>query len=345
MNLNDGYKKWPTVFDLDQLETKQHSLEKEIQQTAVWTPAVQNKQKELADIISEVKEVQEWRQALNEATELLTAADTAEDRLEIEKMLSEIGQKITGKEKEMQFDGPHDKAGAIITIQAGAGGTDAMDWAEMLERMYLRWAENKAWPTFVLDRSAGDEAGIKHSTFEVNGRYAYGLLKGERGVHRLVRQSPFNADKLRQTSFARVEVVPLLKEKEMPAVDTADLRIDTYRAGGAGGQHVNKTSSAVRITHLPTGIVVQCQNERSQGQNKAHALAVLQSKLQLLVEEQHAKAVKELKGDYVKAAWGNQIRSYVLHPYKMVKDHRTKAETSNVQKVLEGDLTGFIPEL
>lgn len=345
MNLNDGYKKWPTVFDLDQLETKQRSLEKEIQQTAVWTPAVQNKQKELADISSEVKEVQEWRQALNEATELLTAADTADDRLEIEKMLSEIGQEITDKEKEMQFDGLHDKAGAIITIQAGAGGIDAMDWAEMLERMYLRWAENKTRPTFVLDRSTGEEAGIKHSTFEVNGRYAYGVLKGERGVHRLVRQSPFNADKLRQTSFARVEVIPLLKEKEMPAVDTTDLRIDTYRAGGAGGQHVNKTSSAVRITHLPTGIVVQCQNERSQGQNKAHALAVLQSKLQLLVEEQHAKAVKELKGDYVKAAWGNQIRSYVLHPYKMVKDHRTKAETSNVQKVLEGDLSGFIPDL
>ena len=259
--------------------------------------------------------------------------------------MKEIDSELQSREKVMQFDGPHDKAGAIITIQAGAGGTDAMDWAEMLERMYLRWAENKAWPTFVLDRSTGEEAGIKHSTFEVNGLYAYGLLKGERGVHRLVRQSPFNADKLRQTSFARVEVVPLLKEKEMPAVDTADLRIDTYRAGGAGGQHVNKTSSAVRITHLPTGIVVQCQNERSQGQNKAHALAVLQSKLQLLVEEQHAKAVKELKGDYVKAAWGNQIRSYVLHPYKMVKDHRTKAETSNVQKVLEGDLTGFIPKL
>jgi len=262
-----------------------------------------------------------------------------------EEELKEIDSELQSREKVMQFDGPHDKAGAIITIQAGAGGTDAMDWAEMLERMYLRWAENKAWPTFVLDRSTGEEAGIKHSTFEVNGLYAYGLLKGERGVHRLVRQSPFNADKLRQTSFARVEVVPLLKEKEMPAVDTADLRIDTYRAGGAGGQHVNKTSSAVRITHLPTGIVVQCQNERSQGQNKAHALAVLQSKLQLLVEEQHAKAVKELKGDYVKAAWGNQIRSYVLHPYKMVKDHRTKAETSNVQKVLEGDLTGFIPKL
>ena len=262
-----------------------------------------------------------------------------------EEELKEIDSELQSREKVMQFDGPHDKAGAIITIQAGAGGTDAMDWAEMLERMYLRWAENKAWTTFVLDRSTGEEAGIKHSTFEVNGLYAYGLLKGERGVHRLVRQSPFNADKLRQTSFARVEVVPLLKEKEMPAVDTADLRIDTYRAGGAGGQHVNKTSSAVRITHLPTGIVVQCQNERSQGQNKAHALAVLQSKLQLLVEEQHAKAVKELKGDYVKAAWGNQIRSYVLHPYKMVKDHRTKAETSNVQKVLEGDLTGFIPKL
>ncbi|HBE90869.1 MAG: peptide chain release factor 2 [Candidatus Andersenbacteria bacterium RIFCSPLOWO2_12_FULL_45_8] len=327
-------------------------IEADLQQTITWTPALQEKQKELAEFTDDVQWYKTTKERINELASpdwhlTGTTDDQAKkDWIDIaEEELKEIDSELQSREKVMQFDGPHDKAGAIITIQAGAGGTDAMDWAEMLERMYLRWAENKAWPTFVLDRSTGEEAGIKHSTFEVNGLYAYGLLKGERGVHRLVRQSPFNADKLRQTSFARVEVVPLLKEKEMPAVDTADLRIDTYRAGGAGGQHVNKTSSAVRITHLPTGIVVQCQNERSQGQNKAHALAVLQSKLQLLVEEQHAKAVKELKGDYVKAAWGNQIRSYVLHPYKMVKDHRTKAETSNVQKVLEGDLTGFIPKL
>lgn len=313
---------------------------------------MQEKHKELAQLTGDVQWYKTTKERINELASPdwhlsgITDEQAENDWLEmVEPEVKEIEVEIVKKERELQFNGPHDQAGAIISIQAGAGGTDAMDWAAMLERMYLRWAESQGRPTFVLERSAGEEAGLKHTTLEVNGRLAYGLLRGEKGVHRLVRQSPFNADKLRQTSFARVEVIPLLPEKELPAIDPADLKIDTYRAGGAGGQHVNKTSSAVRITHLPTGIVVQCQNERSQGQNKARALAVLQSKLQLLVEEQKAKAVKELKGEYVKAAWGNQIRSYVLHPYKMVKDHRTKVETTNVQKVLDGDLTGFVPEL
>ncbi len=243
----------------------------------------------------------------------------------------------------MRFDGPHDKADAIITIQAGAGGTDAQDWAEMLERMYLRFAESRGWKTVVLDRSHGEEAGIKRSTFEISGKYTYGILRHEHGVHRLVRLSPFNSDHLRHTSFARVEVLPKLSLKELPEIDAKDLKVDTYRASGAGGQHVNKTSSAIRIHHLPTGIVVQCQNERSQAQNRAHAMGVLQAKLQIIAEKQQVDKIKDIKGETKEAAWGNQIRSYVLHPYTMVKDLRTKVEETDAQKVLDGWLEAFLP--
>lgn len=268
-----------------------------------------------------------------------------EEMLEIKKLVQGIDERITAKEKGLRFDGPHDKSGAIVTIQAGAGGTDAQDWAEMLERMYLRFAESRSWKAKILDRSLGEEAGIKHSTFAIERRYAYGILKSEHGVHRLVRQSPFNADKLRHTSFARVEILPVLSDKEVPEIDSKDLKIDTYRASGAGGQHVNKTSSAVRIRHIPTNIVVQCQNERSQGQNKAQAMSVLQAKLQVMAEKQHVDELKELKGNTGEAAWGNQIRSYVLHPYTMIKDHRSGVEVKDerkVQKILDGDLSAFI---
>lgn len=261
---------------------------------------------------------------------------------EIRGILATLEQKIMTREQECLFNEPYDNHGAIITIQAGAGGTDAQDWAQMLERMYMRFAETQGYRTRMVDRSVGEEAGIKHSTFEVVGSYAYGTLKREHGVHRLVRLSPFNADHLRQTSFARIEIIPQLSSHEAPTLNPDDLEVETFRASGAGGQHVNKTSSAVRIRHTPTGIVVQCQNERSQAQNKAHALSVLQAKLKHLAEQQHARTIQELKGVYQEAAWGNQIRSYVLHPYTLVKDHRTTVEVRDAQRVLDGDLTPFI---
>ena len=242
------------------------------------------------------------------------------------------------------LDGPHDSANAIVTIHSGAGGTDAQDWAEMLFRMYTRWAEARNYKVKLWEVQNADEAGIKSATFSVEGENAYGYLKTEKGIHRLVRISPFNAQGKRQTSFASVDVMPEVEDEVSVEIADSDLRIDTYRSSGAGGQHVNKTDSAVRITHLPTNIVVTCQNERSQHQNKEVAMRILKSKLLEIAEQEHKDNLAELAGDYSQIAWGNQIRSYVFHPYSLVKDHRTEAENGNVGAVMDGDLDLFINE-
>ena len=242
------------------------------------------------------------------------------------------------------LSGPYDRGDALLAIHAGAGGTDSQDWAEMLQRMYLRWAERKGYETSILDTTFGEEAGIKSTTIAVSGRYAYGYLRSEKGVHRLVRLSPFDSNHRRHTSFAMVEILPQVKEDAQVHINMDDLRIDVFRSSGAGGQNVQKNATAIRITHLPTGIVVSCQNERSQLQNKQNAMTVLRARLLELKQLEQEEKMAELRGEYQKAEWGSQIRSYVLHPYQMVKDHRDQIdyETGNTQSVLDGDLDGFI---
>jgi peptide chain release factor 2 len=261
---------------------------------------------------------------------------------DLQSQLNEVREQFDELRNELKFTGPYDANAAIVSIHAGAGGTDAQDWAQMLLRMYLRWAEKQGFDTKMVDESTGDEAGIKSATFEIDGDFAYGKLKGEHGVHRLVRLSPFNSDNLRQTSFAKVEVMPKIDQPQQLEIDEKDLKVDVFRSGGHGGQSVNTTDSAVRITHIPTGIVVSIQNERSQLQNKETAMTILRSHLAQLQMEQHAEKISELKGPNEQAAWGNQIRSYVLHPYKQVKDLRTRYESSDPDAVLDGALDPFV---
>lgn len=272
----------------------------------------------------------------------LMEEDDEESASEIINEVREIEKELQQYKIEILLSGEYDANDAILTLHAGVGGSDANDWTEMLLRMYTRWCEKKGYSVEVMDVLEGDEAGIKSATLKIKGINAYGYLKAEKGIHRLVRISPFNANGKRQTSFASIEVLPELTKEQDIDIRQDDLKVDTYRASGAGGQHVNKTESAVRITHIPTGIVVQCQNERSQFSNRDTAMAMLKSKLIELKERAHKEKIEDLTGDLKDMGWGSQIRSYVFHPYSMVKDHRTNVETSNVTAVMDGDLDMFI---
>lgn len=279
---------------------------------------------------------------LEVAVELLDETADPELQAELDRDAAALEADFARERTALLFSGDHDEANAILTISAGAGGTEATDWAEMLLRMYLRWAERHRFQTEIIDQQEGEQAGLKSVTVEVNGRRAYGWLRAERGVHRLVRISPFDSQKRRQTTFALVEVLPEVDDDIEIEIDWDVIRVDTYRAQGAGGQHVNKTDSAVRLTHGPTGLVVQSQNERSQTQNKENAIKVLKARLLERALQEKEAEMRALKGEHVEAGWGNQIRSYVLHPYQMVKDLRTAHETGNTSAVLDGDLDGFM---
>jgi peptide chain release factor 2 len=294
------------------------------------------------------EELGEWNglgRRAGELRELLDLATEEEDEslaAELEAEVATLAKDLDRSEFRLLFQGEYDSESALLAVHAGAGGTDSQEWVERLLRMYLMWADSRGFKARMIDSSLGEEAGFKSVTVEVNGKYAYGYLKAERGVHRLVRLSPFDAAHRRHTSFALVEVLPSIENETEVEIDANDLRIDTFRSSSAGGQHVNKTDSAVRITHVPTGIVATCQNERSQAQNRAMAMKVLRARLleRELREKEEEQA--RLKGEHVSAEWGNQIRSYVMHPYTMVKDHRTDLERGNVEAVLNGDLDGFI---
>ena len=288
---------------------------------------------------------EQYQSSLGDLAALLELQDEGEDvTSDLQEELSRLEESLSETELQTLLSGPHDRNDSIVTIHPGAGGTESQDWAEMLLRMYLRWAEKRGYRTEVTDYQVGEEAGIKSVTFLVEGEFAYGYLCSEIGVHRLVRISPYDAAGRRHTSFASVFVTPEIEEEIDIVVDEKDLRIDTYRSSGAGGQHVNVTDSAVRITHNPSGIVVQCQNERSQHRNKATAMKILKSRLFELEMEKKRKELDQLEDSKAEIAWGSQVRSYVLHPYRLVKDHRTKVEIGDVDSVLNGQLDSFINE-
>ncbi len=329
------------------MQAKLHALEVEMNNPDFWqnqthAQAVSKESNELQDELTTWKTLQDDIHTVRELAEMNAEEVDPELKTELEVKLQELQKTFSELEFHILLGGEYDTYPVLLGIHAGAGGVDAQDWAEMLLRMILRYCEQKKFTTKTVDISRGQEAGIKSAVIEIDGRYAYGYLKSEQGVHRLVRQSPFNADALRQTSFALIEVLPELGEANPVVIKDEDLRIDVFRSGGNGGQSVNTTDSAVRITHIPTNIVVTCQNERSQHQNKETAMKILKAKLHQRELEAHAAEKEKLRGEYTSAEWGNQIRSYVLHPYKMVKDHRTDYEESDPSAVLDGKLNGFV---
>lgn len=335
------------VFDLPTDEKEIAALEEEAAAQGFWDmpETAQRKMQRLSDLKGKVENWQTLETQAASLEELLIISIEEEDDSLLDTFVQELAQ-IQSRLGELEFDltlsGPYDERNAIVALHAGAGGVESQDWASMLMRMYLRWAEQRRFRRDVLDVSVGDEAGIKSAVIQVSGRFAYGYLQAERGVHRLVRLSPFDSDHARHTSFALMEVLPEVEEGVDVTINSDDLRIDVFRAGGHGGQNVQKNSTAVRITHLPTGIRVSCQNERSQHQNREIAMRILMARLVEREMEEKAREIAKLKGEHVSPEWGNQIRSYVLHPYKMVKDHRTGYDTSDADAVLDGELDDFI---
>lgn len=333
-----------SIFDWDDKKSKLIQLEKTSESPDFWTDnrSAQLVMKQIADLRDEIVH---WENLTNNIQELLDLSRTSDEsfRADLEMESENLRQQIDRLELSTLLSKPYDKGNALLSINSGAGGTDAQDWGEMLLRMYMRWAEDSHYNINVLDRSEGEEAGIKSITLLIEGKYAYGYLKAEKGVHRLVRQSPFDAAHRRHTSFVQVEVLPeVAAEDPEVEINPDDLIVDVYKSSGAGGQNVQKNATAIRITHKPTGIVVTCQNERSQVQNRDNAMKVLRARLYDIKIQEQEKELARIKGDYQKAEWGSQIRSYVLHPYQLVKDHRTDHETGNIQAVLNGDIDGFI---